>query len=609
MCGIVGFFEKGANKKEKLLYEMTGTLEHRGPDEEGFYINESVALGHKRLIVIDPEGGKQPMIHKRVGKDVVIVYNGELYNTDELRDELLKLGYKFNSHSDTEVLLKSYIEWGSYCLEKINGIFAFAVYDSRDNSLFLARDRFGVKPLFYHVSDGLFAFASEMKALLKHDKISSRVDHEGLCELLAIGPARTAGCCIFKDISEVKPGYFVYYKDGKLINDRYYSIPYRPHTESLTETAHHLRELVIKAVNRQLVSDVPLGTFMSGGLDSGIITAIAQKKYLEEGRVLDTFSIDFIENDIYFKHSIFQPERDNYWINRMVQTYKLNHHEIILDPIETAYEIEMSMKLRDLPGMADIDSSLYLACRVMKEHVTVGISGECADEIFGGYPWFYRPELKTKDTFPWSNDVSFRQGMLSGKLKEKLDLVEFTKQRYKEAIADVPPYEGDDEDERQKRELFYLNITYFMANLLERKDRMSMGRGLEVRVPFCDHELLEYVFNIPWRMKFHNEREKGLLRLAMEGLLPEDILWRKKSPFPKTYHVEYEKLVYGMLQREISEKGTLFTEIIDKNFALNVLEKDIERPFFGQLMKGPQLAAYLVQLSLWLKEYNVDIVL
>jgi len=608
MCGIAGFVTHDAYKKEEQLNSMLKSIAHRGPDAEGKYIKDNVALGHRRLIVVDPEGGKQPMIYTINGKNIVLIYNGELYNTEKIRIELKRNGHVFKSHSDTEVLLHAYIEWGVNCLSRLNGIFAFAVLDERDNSIFIARDRFGVKPLFYHFSpNNLFAFASEIKALLKCEGISSKVDREGFLELMSIGPARTPGCGIFKDIKELPPAHFMIYSDGNITIKKYFELKYEEHRENVTDTAYHLKTLLIQAIDRQLVSDVPLGTFLSGGLDSSIITALTADSYRKQHSILDTFSLDFEENEKYFKSSLFQPDSDRLWVEKMVQREGTHHHNIIISNRDTAKTLKIAMQMRDLPGMADIDSSLYLLCKEVKKTVTVGISGECADEVFGGYPWFYRHELYTDGLFPWSGDMRLRQSMLNPKYREKLNLEEFARYRYKETLKSCPDFEGKDFAEKKSREMFHLNIIYFMGNLLERKDRMSMANGLEVRVPYCDHELVQYVWNIPWDIKFYNQREKGILRLAMKDFLPDDILWRKKSPYPKTYHPDYTKIVSGLLLKETEDSLSPIWEILDKEEVLKLVNNQSSTPWYGQLMSGPQLCAYLLQMAMWLREYRINI--
>ncbi len=593
MCGIAGFTST-KNIDNQILYDMIEEIKHRGPDAKGIYVNKNVKFAHRRLIVIDPEGGVQPMVCKKKS-DFVIVYNGEIYNAPEVKKKLIELGENFKTKSDTEIVLKSYIQWGNDCPKYLNGIFAFAIFDEAENKIFLARDRFGVKPLFYHYDGENFVFASEMKSLFKFPGITAKINRDGLRELLAIGPARTFGNAIFMDIDELEPAHTLEFKNGKIKKQCYFELKYVPHTENLNETAEHVYWLLCNAIKNQLTSDVPIGTFLSGGLDSSIISAIASN----EIENLDTFSLTFKDNEKYFAKSIFQPDSDDEWVKKMQAFIKSNHHEIVLESVDTAYALEKAMEMRDLPGMADIDSSLLLFCEQIKKYVTVALSGECADEIFGGYPWYYRDDLKVDD-FPWTRDLSIRDDIL----KINLDLKNYAHEKYLQVIKKAPYFPENNPQEKYTREMFYLNITYFMGNLLERKDRMSMANGLEVRVPFCDHELIQYVYNVPWSIKFYNQREKGLLRLAMKNILPDEILWRKKSPYPKTFNPDYTKLISKMLKVEL--KNSPLSDIIDKQKLFELIET--KKPWFGQLMSGPQLMGYFYQLSRWLKKYSVEII-
>jgi len=601
MCGIVGFINQ-ENKNfnwEKILENMTREIKHRGPDAKGFYINKNIKFGHRRLIVVDPEGGKQPMIFK----NLVIIYNGEIYNTQEVKKKLINLGENnFKTYSDTEIIIRSYARWKSDCVKYLDGIFAFAIYDQQEQKIFLARDRFGVKPLFYFFDQKNFAFSSEIKSLLVFPKVSSHVDRDGLQELLAIGPARTHGNGIFKDIKELEPGKFLEAKifgdKIKLNKKKYFELEYREHKESLEQTAEHVYYLVKRAVKKQLISDVPIGCFLSGGLDSSIISFFAA----QENKNLKTFSLDFKNNEIYFEKFAdkkFQVESDNIWAKKMHEFINSDHNKIILDSRETGINLERAMIMRDLPGMADIDSSLMLFCREIKKNITVGLSGECADEIFGGYPWFYREDLKTQDNFPWSRDIKLRSSVL----KINLDLENYSREKYITALNNTPEFFEKDQNEKYIRDLTYLNIIYFMSNLLERKDRMSMANGLEVRVPFCDHELVNYVFNIPWKIKFYNQREKGILRLAFKNILPDKILWRKKNPYPKSFVPEYTNLVFKMLDHEL--KNNILSEILDRDKIFELIYN--KHPWYGQLMSGAQLAGYFYQIARWLKKYKIKL--
>lgn len=613
MCGITGWVDWGRDltREGATLAAMTGTLALRGPDDSGFYMSRHAILGHRRLSVVDLEGGRQPMLRRRSDSTFVITYNGELYNTPDLRWELAAHGYAFTSTSDTEVLLKSYMEWGPDCVSRLNGIFAFGIWDDSRRQLFLARDRLGVKPLFYARLGGGLVFGSELKALLAHPEIEPEVGIEGLAEIFMLGPARTPGHGIYKGIAELEPGCSAIFDRRGLAIKRYWALVSQPHEQDFSTTVTMVREIFQDAVTRQLVSDVPLCTMLSGGLDSSAITAVAAAAYRKEGRPLDTFSVEYVDNDKFFQEHSFQPNRDAPWVQRVSEHFGTVHHEILLDTPELAGVLHSAMRARDLPGMADIDTSLYLFSREIKKGATVGLSGECADEIFGGYPWFYRAEMVGADTFPWSPRPEMRLEWLAPELKNDTLFREYPRQRYLDALAEVPRLPGEEAEAARMREIFFLSLFRWMPTLLDRKDRMSMAFGLELRVPYCDHRLVEFAWNVPWAMKNYQNREKGLLRHALTGILPDDVLWRRKSPYPKTHNPSFCAAVQAELLAILADSSSPLLPLIDVAKISDFTASEAARspyPWFGQLMGGPQLMAYLIQVNAWLRENKVRIV-
>lgn len=609
MCGIAGWIEKDSKMAERLksLNKMSQTLERRGPDENGIYINGDVALIHRRLAVIDHENGKQPMSVCHQGITYVIVYNGELYNSDILREELRADGFHFRGHSDTEVVLKTYIKYGEQCSEKLNGIFAFAVFRSDDRSVFLCRDRIGVKPLFYYeYNDGLL-FGSEIKALLASGMVRPVINEQGLNEIFFLGPARTPSCGVFKGVFELNPGECATYKDGKFKRKTYFSIEAREHTDSQSETIEKTRFLLTDAIQRQLVSDVPLCLLLSGGLDSSIIVKVASLYHREHklGRI-NTYSVEYRDNAKYFQKSKFQPNRDYEYIKLMSKDANTIHHEVILENSDVADALYDSVLARDLPGYVDVDSSLLLFCREIKRDFTVSLSGECADELFGGYPWYHNRDILFEDCFPWSRSQDIRRFILKDGILKNGE--EYVRQRYLDTIAMAPKLPSDSKENSRMREMFYLNFYWFMQCLLERKDRCSMYNGLEVRVPFCDYRLVEYAYNMPWELKAFGGREKGIVRKAFEDLLPEEISWRKKSPYPKTHNPIYFQVCAERVKNILKKKNTL-TEMLNKNAVESIIENPdkITEPWYGQLMKAPQILAYIIELDYWFETYHIEI--
>lgn len=611
MCGITGFVNFKENIKENIgtLKAMTDTLIHRGPNAEGTYISNNIMFGHRRLIIVDPEGGKQPMKKVVNGKEYVLVYNGELYNTEDLRKELINDGYIFEGYSDTEVLLTSYIRWGLDCIKKFNGIFAFAIYDENEKRVVLARDVMGVKPLFYTMKNGTFIFGSEIKALFKHPYVEPVVDKDGLTELFALGPAVIPGTTVYKNIEEVKPAQYIIVNEDGIKKDMYWELKAEEFNENEEEAVEHVRSLLIDAIDRQLVGDVPLCTFLSGGLDSSAISAIAAKEYKKRNKTLTTYSIDYEDNEKYFKSSLFQPTSDQHFAEIMAEYIGSDHRTVVLNHRDLVNALDDAVFGRDLPGMADVDSSLYLFCKEVKKDFVIALSGECADELFGGYPWFTNEEMINSNTFPWSRFIGERKAILSPDLKN-LKIEEVAQTAYNDTLKEVPHLSGESKLEHRMRELFYLNLRWFMVNLLNRKDRMSMANSLEVRVPFADYRLVEYAFNIPSNIKLLEGREKGLLRKSLEGILPESIIYRKKSPYPKTHNPIYTEMVCNKMTKILNDKSSPILDIIDKTKVKEIVDtqgSSYKTPWYGQLMTGPQMIAYLIQVNNWLKSYNVKL--
>ena len=611
MCGIVGWSNLKNNIRDysDIMDEMIDTLKLRGPDSAGLKTYNHALMGHRRLIIVDPTGGMQPMTKIINNKEYTICYNGELYNTEEVRADLISKGYKFESYSDTEVLLTSYIEYGQKCADYLNGIFAFGIWDEYNQELFLCRDQLGIKPLFYSYIDGNLIFASEIKALLKHPYIDSIVDRDGLIELISLGPARTLNGAIFKDIKEIPPAHYLLFNKRGINLNEYWKLETMEHEDDIDTTKKKVREMLVEIIENQLVSDVPVCTFLSGGLDSSVISSVAFDKFKKDGLgVLNTFSIDYKDNEKYFKKNLYEPNSDPEYVKRMVEFLGSNHHNIVLNNIDLAHALDDATKAADLPGMADVDSSLYLFAKEVRKYATVALSGECADEVFGGYPWFTR-EYDSIEIFPWANSIEYRKNILKPSLKD-LPIEEYVKQTCRDSINKIDKLPKESHDDRIIRELTYLNIKYQMLTLINRKDRMTMSNSLEGRVPYADKRLVQYAFNFPKDIKLLHGREKGLLREAVRGIVPDEIIDRKKSPYPKTHNPEYTREVSNMLKKILEDKSSPIHQIIDYDFVSNIVDtggESFKEPWYGQLMTGPQVIAYLIQLNNWMKFYNVKL--
>ena len=601
MCGIAGII--GLRAGDDVVPKMLYTMKRRGPDDSGICRTDDAVLLHTRLAIIDPENGRQPMSLAWAGETYRMVYNGELYNTEELRRELIRFGHRFIGHSDTEVLLHAYAEYGEGCLERLNGIFAFAVWEEGRGSLFLARDRIGVKPLFYMRRGSGLLFASEIKTILAYPMVQAALDEAGAAQVILLGPGRLPGSGVFRDIRELEPGCCGRYERGRLRIRRYWKLWDREHTQNFQETADYVRYLVGDAIKRQMVSDVPIGTFLSGGLDSSIITAVCAEELGSTGQRLETFSVDYRDNERYFHPDKFQPNSDGSYIRQMQEALGTLHRWTVLSPEELSETLEEATIARDLPGMGDVDFSLLAFCKQIRAHVKVALSGECADEIFGGYPWYRDPEIRVREGFPWAQNTEQRARLLTPGIQ--LDANGFVAEAYSKVCRESDILPGTSDIERRMKEMVNLNFRCFMQTLLDRKDRMSMYHSLEVRVPFCDYRIAEYLYGVPWEMKDYQGQEKGLLRHAVAGMLPEAVLHRKKSPYPKTFDPRYEQLMASRLRRVMADDQAPLWHLVKKEALQELLTGENQWPWYGQLMRRPQTMAYFCQLDFWLRHYQV----
>ncbi|MBD0842336.1 asparagine synthase (glutamine-hydrolyzing) [Streptomyces sp. TRM68416] len=617
MCGIVGWvdYEHELSSDPSLpatARSMTDTLACRGPDDEGVFTARRCVLGHRRLSIIDRAGGAQPMTFAAGGTTVAaLTFCGEVYNFTELRAELEAAGHVFRTRSDTEVVLHAYLEWGEQFVDRLNGMYAFGVWDARTEELVLVRDRMGVKPLYYHRTPHGLVFGSELKALFTHPSVPRSVDREGLCE--ALDMVKTPGHAVFSGINEVRPGEVLRIRRQGVLARRYWRLEAREHTESLTATISTVRGLLEDIVSRQLVSDVPLCSLLSGGLDSSAVTALAARGLKERGEgPVRSFAVDFADAGEGFAPDAVRASPDAPFARELAAHVGADHSEVLLDSAELADPAVRAAVLRatDLPPAfwGDMWPSLYLLFRAVRQRSTVALSGESADELFGGYLWFRNPNAVAADTFPWLTSGSARYfgglGLLDQGLREKLDIPGYRDARYREALAEVPVLPGEEARERRMREITYLNLTRFVQTLLDRKDRMSMAVGLEVRVPFCDHRLVEYVSNVPWAMKTFDGREKSLLRAATADLLPSSVLQRAKTPYPATLDPRYAQALRTELAGVLADPDAPVRPLLDLGKARRAADREasgVSRPYDRGSV---EMALWL---DAWLRRYGVSL--
>ncbi|MFC3890658.1 asparagine synthase (glutamine-hydrolyzing) [Lentzea rhizosphaerae] len=606
MCGIAGWvdWERDLTDERPVLEAMTETLVPRGPDAGGVWLSPRAAFGHRRLKVIDIEGGVQPMQAGRGGEQpCVVTFNGEIYNFRELRNELQGRGHQFRTRSDTEVLLHSYLEWGEKCLSKLNGMFAFAVWDPNRQGLLLGRDRLGVKPLFYLPHAAGVLFGSELKAILAHPIASAEVDAEGLVELLCVN--QSPGHAVFRDIRALRPGHYAWIDRRGCRELRYWGLESGGHPDDLPATTEAVRELLEDVVQRQLIADVPVGTLLSGGLDSSAVTALATAARNREGRDrLATYSIDFEGNEENFQPIAIRPEQDNPFARMVAEHVGSDHTELLLGTDEVVKARSEVLRARDIPGLADTNAAQYLLFREVKMRSTVALSGDGADEIFGGYRWFFDERMLNAPTFPWAVSVSGFEPVLDPELWQKLRPHEYIADQHAQTMAEAPALDGEAPADARIRQMFYANLTRWLPLLLDFVDRMSMRVGLEVRVPFCDHRLVEYLWNTPWAFKSTEGRVKSLLRDAVADLLPTAVLDRKKTSFPVSQHPAYEQTLRQQMRAELADSNSPLLPLVRRQAVLDLLEG----PLGAQGMwRSADTLSLLLQIAEWVRTYNIRI--
>ena len=610
MSGIVGIvnFDKDISGDYPIIRNMSETLKRRGPDYDCFYFSKHINLAYREVSINKNE--KKIISYKFNEITYTIVLDGQIYNLKEIKEILKDNDFDFKDNSKFEILIKAYIFYGKEMCKYLNGNFALAIWNDKKEEIYIARDRFGINPLYYAKIDENIIFASEIKAILEYPNMKAIVNKDGVGELLGIGPSHSPGKTPFKNIEELEPATFVVYNKNCFRKEKYWKLENKEHKDDLEKTCDKIRYLIKDSVERQLADGNNTLALLSGGIDSSIISKYASDYYKNKfGKRLKTFSVDYIDQEKNFVKNDFQPNTDNYYIDQMVDFLDTEHTKILFDSPDLYNNLENAMIARDFPGMADVDSSYLLLFKALKQECNIGLSGECSDEIFGGYPWYFREDSLNSNTFPWSLAIEERQKMLNEDISKEICLKSYIEEKYEKSLIEIENL-NDDESEVKYKKMIYLTSNWFMQTLLDRTDRMCMFNGFEVRVPFCDYRIVEYVWNIPWKMKAYKNREKGLLRYSFKDLLPEEIVYRKKSPYPKTHNPNYLKLVKKELSKIINCEYSPINKLLNKEYIQEIIETDgksFSRPWFGQLMTGPQLMAYIIQINMWLERYNPQI--
>ncbi|MGV9298250.1 MULTISPECIES: asparagine synthase (glutamine-hydrolyzing) [Amycolatopsis] len=581
MCGIAGWvsYDTDLTQQQEIADAMTETMACRGPDDRGTWVRRSVALGHRRLAIIDLPGGRQPMSVKTPNGEVAMVYSGEAYNFSELREELTKLGHRWETDSDTEVVLHGYLQWGTEVVDHLNGMYAFAIWDERDQKLVMIRDRMGIKPFYYYPTRDGVLFGSEPKAILANPLARKVVDADGLRELM--GFTKRPGWSLWKGMYEVDPATVVTVTREGINTRTYWKLDAKQHTDDQETTVARVRELMTDIVHRQLVADVPRCVLLSGGLDSSAVTGLAAARLAEQGEQLRTFSVDFFGQEENFQPDEMRDTPDSPYIRDVAKLVGSAHQDVMLNPADLS-DPEVRRKVlraRDIPsGLGDMDTSLYLLFKAIRGESTVALSGESADEVFGGYRWFHDEAAVKADTFPWlafrNSLMDERGSLLEPGLAAKLDLDSYIADQYRTAVSEVDLLDGESEQESRMRVICHLHLTRFVRQLLDRKDRMSMAVGLEVRVPFCDHRLVEYVYNTPWSLKTYDGREKSLLRHATKHVLPASVRDRVKSPYPSTQDPGYAIALQQQIKEALAQKDNPVFQMVGREWLQQSAETD-----------------------------------
>ncbi|MEV6524974.1 asparagine synthase (glutamine-hydrolyzing) [Longispora sp. NPDC051575] len=602
MCGITGYTSWAISPtlEPQVIHEMTSTLLPRGPDAHDVLVGDEIALGHTRLAVLDLSGGAQPMTTTgRDGGLLALTFSGEIYNHHDLRRELQARGHRFRTRSDTEVVLRAWVEWGIEAPARFRGMFAVAVWDEAVRSLYLVRDHLGVKPLVYaRTGDGGTVFGSEAKAVLAHPRVETAVDVDGLAELIALAPNTSPGHCVYRGLEEVAPGTMVVATGRTTRVVQYWSWAPRPHTDDLTTTVDTVRGLLEEAVDLQRTADRPVGALLSGGLDSSAITAMAAVDDLA------TWAVDYADGGDYASSALHLGS-DTPYAKLVGEHVGSRHTTVYVTQDELIANHEATVTAMDVPGYGPINTPLMLLFRHLAPHTPVVLSGEAADELFGGYHWHNPGPDDDADTFPWVG-TSYRpmDYLLRADVAEVVRPAEYRQRRYREALEEVRYLPGERGRDRDLRRRHALTDLYYLQFLLRRKDRMAMSVGVEARVPFTDVRLVEYAGSVPWAWRRQGGQEKGILRRAVKDLLPESVAWRRKSGFPVAQNAPYRAYLWRAARELVADTSSPVWTFLDPDTVTWLLDRTEDD--LGDWTSTLH-ASFVVECGMWLRQRSVKL--
>lgn len=618
MSSIAGFFSphtvfpKDSAFCGGAIRRMSEALIQRGPDHQGVRLFSCGAFcrNERSCDRIHPDipCEPQPVVKTLNRNSYTLLYDGYISNLPQLRRYMEQDHIHTKGLSQEAILLCAFIRYGADFAKKLNGAFALAVYDGAKKRLYLFRDPLGLRPLYYTIQDGTLVFASEHKGIFAYPGIEPAIDRNGLNELLSLGPGHTPGCGVFKNICEVRPGHLLVYGPEQLYEERYHRFSVTEHTDSFEDAVFHVKELLEQSIRTLCRTKEVPAALLSGGPDSSLLAACLVREFPDR-EPLKTFSFECKGSRSYFRPNSFQPALDAPYARQMAETLSTDHTTLVCGSAEQFEYLKTSVDAHDLPAMADIDSSLIYFCEKIAPQNRIVFSGECADALFCGYPWYHRKAPETADAFPWSPDVSPRKCLLKDDLINILHMDEYINERYLAACREILPEESPAAPGAAHQKLLYLTMRFFMQTLVERTDRAAACSGMDIRMPFADLSLAEYLFAVPFERKAKNGEVKHLLREAARGLIPEEVRTRPKNPYPKTYDPGYEGMVASALLQTASDPEHPLLALVDQKKLLAFCQhpKDYTAPWYGQLMAAPQLMAYYLQIAYWLTKYQVRI--
>ncbi|MEU1782241.1 MULTISPECIES: asparagine synthase (glutamine-hydrolyzing) [Streptomyces] len=604
MSGIAGWVDRGRDltREGAAAAVMTARLVTRGRHGEALWSSRSAVLGH-RADALD-RAGAQPAVVREDGEPIaVITFDGVLYNASELRSLLASDGRRGPLETDAELVLRAYLRWGPAAAERLEGMFAFAVWDVRESALLLCRDRFGVKPLSYLPLPEGVLFASEVAALAAHPLVSTELDAEGLCSVLA--QVRRPGHAVLRGLREVRPAHVVRFGRDGVTERRYWALEARPHTQDLAGTIETARGLLDDAIAREAGAGTP-SVLLSGGLDSSALTGLVAEV---AGSAPRTFTVSFGDS------AAAVPDRP--FAQAVVERVGCDHREVLVEPGELTDPLVLDAVLaaKDFPSpFGDKNLTPYLFYRRVAEHSPVALSGEAADAVFGGLISEQERASAGHRTFPWIERArtfgmahGIGNGLFDAELLDELGFASFCAERYQEAVDEVPHLSGAPDDDRRAREIDHLHMTRLYEQAVNHSERLGAAAGLQVRFPFSDHRLFGYLYNVPWRMKSFDGRDKSLLRTIARDLLPASVLDRPKVPFPITYHAGYKQSLTARLRRLLEDPGAPVLPLLDLSAAQRTADDPRALDRGGWL--GRADVEMVLQLDGWMRTRQIVLAL